>query len=184
MKTAYHAIMAVDPGTATGVAVAVVGARGTMRRRLDDALRPVTSGTLRGSYVSQAHNLMTWWAGLTGEANLLRNQYREKVTLQLAIEDYILIRFDSSEREGLDTVRVTSAFMMALALSEINPPEPYLQQPSQAATYATDDRLRHWGLWLPGGKYDHERSARKHLCLRIGENISRNAGSKPKKGTG
>jgi hypothetical protein len=46
-------------------------------------------------------------------------------------------------------------------------PSMILQLAGQASTFATGQRLREWGLWVRGR--EHERSAWKHVALRIAE---------------
>lgn len=40
------------------------------------------------------------------------------------------------------------------------------QMPGDAATFATNERMRHWGIWVKGR--EHERSAWAHIALRLG----------------
>jgi hypothetical protein len=171
--------MAVDPGTHTGVAWAVLGAKGTIAARLSAALSPVKSETLTGLYTQQAAWLFRLYE------KILRDVEKKggDITLEVAVEDYILTRFDSSDREGLDPVRVTSAFTMLLVMDPYAP-TIQLQQAGDAMGYATNDRLRHWGVWVPGSQREHERDARRHLLLCAARDILRNTEGKPKEGKG
>lgn len=173
--------MAVDPGTHTGVAWAVLGAKGTIAARLATALSPVESETLTGSYTQQAAWLYSLFGKIQEDSQDLSEEKGVDIRLDIAVEDYILTRFDSSDREGLDPVRVTSAFNMLLAVDPYSP-KIELQQASDAMGYATNDRLRHWGVWVPGSQREHERDARRHLLLCAARDILRNTEGKPKEG--
>jgi hypothetical protein len=48
--------------------------------------------------------------------------------------------------------------------------QPVMQQPSDATSFASDDKLRKWGLWTSGR--DHERSATKHFAFRVHKLLS------------
>lgn len=153
-------IFALDPGTKSGVACGIVGSSGTVIERLTGA--KIKSVTLEGDFVSQAR-----------EARRLfdRFYYGNDRDTFVVIEDFIL-REQSKDRELLDPIRVASAFL-ALIEGDVTLEEIHWQQPSQAMTYATNERLRHWGMWLKGSDKDleHQRDARRHLCLRVAEMI-------------
>jgi len=48
---------------------------------------------------------------------------------------------------------------------DIPPVLVYWQTPGQASAFARDQRLKDWGVWIKGK--DHERSAWRHVALRI-----------------
>jgi hypothetical protein len=58
-------------------------------------------------------------------------------------------------------VKISAAVELAVAPHEVE-----YQQPAQAKTYATDGRLRRWGLWTPSSR-DHRRDATRHILLAI-----------------
>lgn len=175
----YLGVMAVDPGTETGVAWAVCGASGTIRDRLGSAPSPPKSATLAGPYVGQAYEIFARWVQFIERAEQISNRLGEEIYCSIVFEDYILTRLDSFERHGLDPVRVTSAFC-ALLGDKWNAVK--YQQPGEAMTFATNPRLKQWGLWVKGK--DHERAAMKHLVTFLAKDISRNSGSTQKKGKG
>jgi hypothetical protein len=134
--------------------------------------------------VAQAQALMRLWLGLrmTSQNILRRLPPGGGVRYIIAIEDFILTRFESSEREGLDPVRVTSSFITLFETARPHyPAEIVYQLPGEAMSYATNDRLRHWGLWSKGDT-EHERDAMRHLLLAITKSNSRTDGSKRTKG--
>jgi hypothetical protein len=127
---------------------------------------PPRSACLRGTYVTQADHLCRILYGLKQTATGHRRNGHDVRTI-VAIEDFVLIRFESSERQGLDPVRVTSAFISILEERELNRDiEIVYQSPANAKAYATNDRLRHWGVWEIGAE-EHERDAMRHMLLAI-----------------
>lgn len=54
-------------------------------------------------------------------------------------------------------------------------PPMILQPAGQAATYATNARLRYWGLWVVGR--EHERSAWRHVALFLSRYIQQHGGN-------
>lgn len=183
----YLAVMGVDVGTATGVAWCVCPANGTISARMAQPPSPARSACLRGSYVAQADQLCRILLGLKTSAAAIHRKTRRDMRVIVAIEDFILTRFKSSEREGLDPVRVTSAFITAMEERSLTRGvEIVYQQPSDAMIY-NNDRLRHWDLWKVGAE-DHERDAMRHMLLAIvksgNKSAPRPSGGKQKKGKG
>lgn len=163
----YLAVMGVDPGTGTGVAWCVCAAAGTIATRMAQPPSPPRSQVLRGSYVAQAEALCRLYKGLQTTAYATSRRTKHDVRLIIAIEDFVLTHFESSEREGLDPVRITTAFITAMSERSLNRGvEIVYQQPGEAKSYATNDRLRHWGQWKVGAE-DHERDAMRHMLLAI-----------------
>ena len=156
-------MMGVDPGTGTGAAWCVCGATGTISTRMGQPPLPPQSVCLRGNYVHQADQLCRVLQGLKRTAT----KYGSDIKVIVAIEDFILTRLESSEREGLDPVRVTSAFITAMEERGLDRNVKIVYQtPANAKSYATNDRLRHWGVWKRGAE-EHERDAMRHMLLAI-----------------
>jgi hypothetical protein len=175
----YLAVMGVDPGTGTGVAWCVCAATGTIATRMGQPPSPPQSACLRGSYTAQADRLCAILRGFKNTANATQRRTKEDVSIILAIEDFVLTRMESSEREGLDPVRVTAAFITAMEERGLQRGvEIVYQSPANAKTYATNDRLRHWGVWKIGAE-EHERDAMRHMLLAITKHG--NVQSKPRK---
>lgn len=162
----YLAVMGVDPGTGTGVAWCVCDATGTITTRMGQPPSPPQSACLRGSYVDQADRLCAILRGFKNTANATQRRTKEDVSIIVAIEDFVLTRFKSSEREGLDPVRVTSAFITMMEERRLQRGVKIVyQSPSDSMIY-TNDRLRHWGLWKVGAE-EHERDAMRHMLLAL-----------------
>lgn len=170
------AIMAVDPGETTGVARAFLNAK---RAETTQALlrRAVRKGALsvdevrcdaaspgpKGESAVQGAKLYAMWRDFQFKANVeLSIPYG---AIHLVIEDFQL-RQRSAE---LWPVEVRAAFIAYLrgesgAWSGIVREDClYFQQPSQAMTYATNERLKRWGVWTVGK--EHGRDATRHLAL-------------------
>lgn len=83
--------------------------------------------------------------------------------VDLVIEDFIL-RNRSMDRSMLSPVRVTSALLGILVHEDVmDRVNLTFQQPSQAKSIATNERLKRWGLWIVGST--HERDAMRHLIV-------------------
>lgn len=162
------ALWCLDPGESSGVAEARVSEEGTIAERLRGII-DLRTYTISGDEYTQMRQLFNRW-----EAFQLRC-HRDGVKYEMVIEDFILTRIESSDREGLSPVRVTSAFQgyrHGLAanyeqsgLGPTRTVRPIMQLPSDAMTHATDERLKDWDLWVPGKV--HEQDACRHLALRV-----------------
>lgn len=156
-------IFVVDPGTKTGVAWGSAGRLGSVRERI--AAGSVESCTIEGDFLDQTAWLIE-----------IFDDWSERLErpIHVVIEDFILHKM-TSDRELLDPVRVTSGFLAVMHDSFAPEFDVTWQQPSAAMTYATNDRLREWGLWIRGSDRDleHQRDARRHFCLYIAEQIRR-----------
>lgn len=171
------AIMAVDPGETTGVARAFLNASragssmsSLMKRAIrKDALRveqvrpALMPGHPKAASASQASQLYRTWERFQFKANVeLAIPYG---AIWLVIEDFQL-RQRSAE---LWPVEVTHALLGLLTGRDgtwagcVRTDCIEFQQPSTAMTYATNDRLKRWGLWTRG--MEHGRDATRHLAL-------------------
>lgn len=159
-------IMAVDPGVKTGIAIGEFDcspeARGKIvKQRISGSMRnekidgwevePYTVSVTGDSFweVQVAKRIIQTWEEIEGEK-------------LLAIEDFVLRpNLQTTDRVALSPVRITSA-LIALADEE-----DYikLQAPSSAKGYATDERLKDWGLWYKGST--HVRDAYRHMCFAL-----------------
>lgn len=151
-------LFAVDPGTKTGVAWGSAGTSGTVRQRL--AMGEVKSLTIEGYFIEQVEQL----------TELFYLFAKDLPRVNVVVEDFILRKM-TSDRELLDPVRVSSGFL-AVCNDSFSPHyNATWQQPSAAMTYATNDRLREWGLWIKGSDpaLEHQRDARRHFCLFVAD---------------
>ena len=164
-------LFCVDPGSTTGLCMGRVWEQGPVHERIASRTFFRTA-VVDGSPLAQARKIFQYresWRKVSAKAGL---------PVELVIEDFLLTRIESYEREGLDPVRITSAFegyRWGLADSHelagfgrVDVPPPVFQTPSQAMGYAKEGRLKNWGLWEPGMS-EHERDAIRHFVKRISD---------------
>lgn len=155
-----------DPGGSSGLAWGRVRDEGSIAERLA-AMNWRGSETVTGpDWLKQAEEISRRWATFRAECHLAG------LPAYFVCEDFILTKFKSSDRSGLYPVWIAAAVMgyrtgLARAYEEggfgrAAPIEMTWQSPSQAKTYATDERLRSWGLWIKGR--EHERDAWRHFA--------------------
>jgi hypothetical protein len=157
----------VDPGGGSGLAWACLEDTGTVPERL--AARTEDGyETVRGDWKVQARTIAEKWHAF------YRLCLDAGMPAYFVMEDFILTRLKSSEREGLYPVWVAAAVegyragvfdVIGVGDEPSNLTATIWQQPSEAKTYATDERMKRWGLWIPGTAHAHERDARRHLAL-------------------
>ncbi len=83
----------------------------------------------------------------------------------VVIEDFQLpAKVHTRNRELLSPVRIGFGLALLLGMSPKFNGKVVWQQPTQMGVI-TDDRLREWGLWLPGQVNKDIRSAMKHLII-------------------
>lgn len=81
----------------------------------------------------------------------------------VVLEDFIL-RTATKGRDALSPVRINAALSQIIWEAK-QVPMPTLQQPSEAKTTVTDERLKLWGFWAPGSR--HARDADRHALTFI-----------------
>jgi hypothetical protein len=166
-----HAIMGIDPGGTTGVAAAYVPSLGTLKESLRAAKRK-KSVEVKGTWLEQATTLATL---------MVRFQYRANVehgialpNIHFAIEDYVL-RMPATNKNLIPVwvAAATAALYIgvqafrdefAFEISEPKAADITWQQPSQIKSFATNDRLKLWGIYTTGS--EHERDAWRHVALK------------------
>lgn len=161
------AIMAIDPGGTTGVAMGIFpvrsGGAGRTERLITDRLELDTC-EVGGDYLEQAVALIDGWR----EFKAILKGVGVKRRPIIVMESFILRPGKASaDPAQLMPVRVAAAFE-ALMLRRRRAGAAGLveyQTPSQAKGYATDERLREWGLWKVGSA--HERDALRHMAYRL-----------------
>lgn len=167
-------VVGVDPGGTTGVSV--------MKIRYCDLVNPkvpiqsAISGWMHGqvdcgSMSGNAADSATAMGGLgvseTGEAAgtaILENIIRQCAVSPTAvvIEDFIPREFNQT-RDFLSPVRITAR--LDQLLWELRAATTHRQQPSEAKTTCTDDRLQQWGFYEGGHADRHARDADRHAIL-------------------
>lgn len=168
------ALFVIDPGESTGLAWGRFWEQGSVAERIASRQHFGTT-TVKGYDVNQVRTIWRLWQDFQLACAKARIPY------ELIIEDFILTRLKSSDRSGLSPVRITSMLMgyrygladgyESAGFGPAQTLEPIYQQPSDAFSYATNDRLRQWGIWIPGAAHEHEREALSHLCLRLSRRV-------------
>lgn len=161
-------VVACDPGTSTGI-VSYWGPRRVLGK--DVAVRLIDRIEVDGG----------WKCGVRAVLGVIA-RFQPHVFVH---EDFILTSFGSSEREGIDPVRLNAVFEWELAAEEdeiagvdggwmsVHGKRDLVGVGSDlvivkyTAAHAkgiiTDKRLKAWGLWYEGST--HIRDATRHLCL-------------------
>jgi hypothetical protein len=168
------AVFTVDPGGTTGVARGLFNrGHATAAATLQEAVEgeTIAAWVETGPAVDQAWMIAIDFAQWRGK--LLRDRRVKSANVFLVIEDFQL-RQRSVE---LSPVEVTAGILTLLQTPKWAPTRPQVtrlpvaierQSPSDAKSYATNDRLRAWGLYPLGrGKGDHKRDALRHLALKV-----------------
>lgn len=168
-----HAVAAIDPGGTTGVFCAVAELRGSMLK---------TAGYVAGTFEDESHG---WCGEITGDfrsqAAAITNSLRDWFALQTM--DYVAPENHHVVIENWDTMRkepgreIVSAWIAAgidcLLTEGLNPifkPEQITYfMAGQAKGYATNTRLKLWGLdALTIGKR-HSRDASRHWATKVNQ---------------
>lgn len=166
-------IMAVDPGVTTGIAYGIVD------HLPDVATSELIAGNAEGLTVEQVWEkdevksgieIATLFIGLRAEYLAIKRPRCSKCVL--VIEDFLLRgRVGSTKREGLAPVRVTAAIHATLMLKKIPFADAttYVTRrlPSEAMTYATNPRLKDWGIYPATVGKEHGRDAARHWCTQV-----------------
>lgn len=164
-----YGFFALDPGLSSAMAWGITRDEKSVARRIaaihdsgsDTLIEP--NWLLQGRIISQR------------VASFRTYCHKKGLPTYFVCEDFILKAFKTSERAQLYPVWVAAAVMgyrqgisdayEAGGFGPTAPVEAVWQQPSQAKTYATDERLRRWGYWIRGK--EHERDAWRHAILFI-----------------
>lgn len=159
---AEHAIMGIDPGGTTGVAAAYVTAYATLKESLLN-LRKLKAIEVKGNWLAQAKELSELMNRFQYTANV---EHSIPLThIHFAIEDYVL-------RMPATNTNLTSIWVAAAAVGMFNPMGNLIswQQPSEAKHFASDKRLRNWGLY-DASDSAHMRDAKRHIAVRANRAI-------------
>jgi hypothetical protein len=166
-------LFVIDPGASTGLAWGRFWEEGTIRDRVESRSHFGTD-TISGYDMAQVRELWRRWHAFRQECKTAG------LPCELVIEDFLLTRLKSSDREGLSPVRITAmlaGYRAGLAdgyeSAGFGPAEvliPQLQQPGDAMA-VTNKRLKEYGIHVPGK--EHENDALRHLCLRLSKRSQR-----------
>lgn len=158
------AIMAVDPGKVTGVAGGYFNlkrattTKAVLRRAKQKGVLSVLQ--IDGEPDEQAHALLSMWERFEALANI--EQGIALPAIHVAFESFQLRQRDAE----LWPVEVKAGFLALSRGRGFRREGRYHEQtPSQAMGYATNARLRDWGVWAVG--LEHGRDALRHLSLMV-----------------
>lgn len=170
MESAPLAIIGVDPGVTTGVAIA------TLQRKEIGSLADVfvEMGQLSYGFSGNGFDIIESASAEEGEAKvaaeiaqLVRTAVLHGSRVVLVIEDFVVRRFDSS-REFLSPVRITARIQQELFNDTIcQGVTVAMQSPSDAKQTCTDERMKKWGIQPKTHKDRHGLDAARHCILFI-----------------
>lgn len=170
MESAPLAIIGVDPGVTTGVAIA------TLQRKEISSLTDVfvEMGQLSYGFSGNGFDIIESASAEEGEAKvaaeiakLVRTAVLHGSRVVLVIEDFVVRRFDSS-REFLSPVRITARIQQELFNDTIcQGVTTAMQSPSDAKQTCTDERMKKWGIQPKTHKDRHGLDAARHCVLFI-----------------
>jgi len=170
MESAPLAIIGVDPGVTTGVAIA------TLQRKEIGSLAGVfvEMGQLSYGLSGNGFDIIESTSAEEGEAKvaaeiaqLVRTAVLHGSRVVLVIEDFVVRRFDSS-REFLSPVRITARIQQELFNDTIcQGVTVAMQSPSDAKQTCTDERMKKWGIQPKTHKDRHGLDAARHCILFI-----------------
>jgi len=166
MSIPTFGVFALDPGGSSAMAWGRVRDEGSIAERIAARERWGSITISDPDWMKQAREISQRWADFRTDC------HRAGLPAYFVCEDFILTRFGSSDRTGLYPVWVAAAVVgyrngMADAYESggfgpAAPIEVIWQSPSTAKTYATDERLKRWGIWIVGK--EHERDAWRHFA--------------------
>ena len=170
MESAPLAIIGVDPGVTTGVAIA------TLQRKEIGSLADVfvEMGQLSYGFSGNGFDIIESASAEEGEAKvaaeiaqLVRTAVLHGSRVVLVIEDFVVRRFDSS-REFLSPVRITARIQQELFNdTTCQGVTVAMQSPSDAKQTCTDERMKKWGIQPKTHKDRHGLDAARHCVLFI-----------------
>lgn len=170
MESTPLAIIGVDPGVTTGVAIA------TLQRKEIGSLADVfvEMGQLSYGLSGNGFDIIESTSAEEGEAKvaaeiaqLVRTAVLHGSRVVLVIEDFVVRRFDSS-REFLSPVRITARIQQELFNDTIcQGVTVAMQSPSDAKQTCTDERMKKWGIQPKTHKDRHGLDAARHCVLFI-----------------
>ena len=159
-----YAILVIDPGKTTGLFAGYVDLDVTVKETLE-TVRMKKSAELRGdNWLDSAHKINDVMNRFVYTANV---EQRLRVGhIHIVFEDFVQ-RYETSI---LDSIWMMAGAVTCYTLPEFNNGakpivQPTYQQPSEAKSFATNERLKLWNLWEVGS--EHRRDAARHFAKRI-----------------
>ena len=155
-------LFTVDPGVETGWCWCLVPNVRDPKDEMPEALDKgwLHTGQMLGDENLQAMRLSSL---CRRSAAFARRASHEPITTWMVCESFQL-RERTSDPSLLSPVRIQSKLELLLHMKRIRVDDYTTQQPSQKSVI-TDERLRRWGLWLPGKP--HACDAMRHAAIRL-----------------
>lgn len=154
-----HAILAVDPGGTTGVAAGHYELLGSMKRTVTTGQRMHKTAEVKGDWLEQANTIVQLAVRWAYTAQVEHHIPADR--LHVVFENYI----PDPKRVGAGATDLSPVWVGAPAgamiVNELGL-DVVWQTASEAKGYATNERLKQWGLWVVGSA--HERDANRHLA--------------------
>lgn len=152
------AIMTFDPGGTTGCATGLFNTEGAddMAALLRRAVRKraLSSWEVKGEWHVQPWKIMEAWDIFYDKAARLGV---DPAYIHFVAEDFQL-------RQRSADLAPVAILCGVRTLLEDEADRLEIQQPSEAKKFATNDRMRRWGVWQVGS--EHRRDAVRHLCVK------------------
>lgn len=166
------AIMAVDPGTTTGVAAGLFHPAADIAGCIAEA--EWEAWEVEGSPAEQGWEIMDEFRDRQTVWNMDGVAFPD---IHLVSESFALrlkkAHGAGSNQRMMDPIRVIQS-METLALHSLNGElrkwaKIEFQSPSEAKKYVTNERMRRWGAWVVGS--EHKRDATRHLVKKVSDII-------------
>lgn len=171
-----HAVLAIDPGGTSGVAAGYVQLGSTFKETVK-TLEHNKAIEVKGEWLDQAVQLAHIMDRFVFTANVENLVPLDNI--HIVVEDFVLRR----RQQGGATGNLTSIWVAAAAVAmhlNVAPWDgaPMLaeranvewQQASQAKGFATNERLKMWGLWEVGS--EHKRDAWRHWAVKVNKLVA------------
>lgn len=148
-------VLAIDPGGTTGWAVV------EERKGADNNCAVIASGQLTGlekpGQWDDPHTPDEISASELAMVRRLRSHITKEIKV-MVIEDFILVpNPKTTARSGLSPVRITARIQQMLADDPVGSTRPlFFQSASMAKSTVTDERMRRWGIWVPGAPHAND----------------------------
>jgi len=159
-RTGPIAVLGIDPGSTTGVAVGYFELRGSLRETLATRSR-VRGFEVEGPWLDQARELADLMTRFRYRAQV--EQQLPAVRVRVAIENYT-VRLPAAGT-NLDSVWVAAGAVACAGDGE----DVWWIEPADSKRRATDERLRSWGLWWEGSA--HIRDAWRAVAVALDRSI-------------
>lgn len=157
-------VLALDPGGTTGWTILTCDPRAllpegpsVLRSVQRWYIGQVDCGSTKGNLGNSPYAGIST-AGESAGAAVLGRLARNWPGAAIVVESFILRQF-SKDQDLLSPQRITAKFEQYLWLDGR---DYFTQQPSEAKTSATDERLREWGFYTSEGGLRHARDATRH----------------------